>query len=204
MARLLQGWVLKEGALPERLAEALKELISDEELQFGDRLPTERATAQALAVGRSTVTQAFARLKNEGWVDSKQGRGWQVSRRRLDPTATPGNHDAALDGRLVTFGDRQNGIIDLSSGALGGLPMVADALANLSRRELEMHLEGDGYDPQGLPSLRTAIAKYYSDLGSPTEPDCVLVTHGSQQAVELIARTWLEHGDVVVTEDPSY
>ncbi len=57
---------------------------------------------------------------------------------------------------------------------------------------------------EGDPRLRRAIAELLDARGLPTEPDQVLVTSGSQQALTLIATVLLEPGDVVLVEEPSY
>src|SRR4051812_16535536 len=57
---------------------------------------------------------------------------------------------------------------------------------------------------EGNPELRAAIAARMTARGLATEPDEVLVTSGSQQALTLVATVLLEPGDVVLTEEPSY
>ncbi|WP_329255417.1 PLP-dependent aminotransferase family protein [Streptomyces sp. NBC_01478] len=57
---------------------------------------------------------------------------------------------------------------------------------------------------EGEPVLRTALAERTSARGLPTEPDDLLVTTGSQQALSLLATALLEPGDVVLVESPCY
>src|SRR4051794_36195137 len=57
---------------------------------------------------------------------------------------------------------------------------------------------------EGDPQLRAAIADRLRTRGLPTDPDDVLVTSGSQQALTLIATVLLEPGDTVLVEEPSY
>jgi 2-aminoadipate transaminase len=57
---------------------------------------------------------------------------------------------------------------------------------------------------EGDPQLRAAIADRLGRRGLPTEPDDVLVTSGSQQALTLVAAVLLEPGDAVLVEEPSY
>jgi 2-aminoadipate transaminase len=59
--------------------------------------------------------------------------------------------------------------------------------------------EAEGYRP-----LREWVATDLSGRGVPTEPEQVLITHGSQQGIDLIARALVNPGDVVLTEQPSY
>lgn len=57
---------------------------------------------------------------------------------------------------------------------------------------------------EGHLPLRVALAARMRDRGLPTDPDDVLVTTGSQQALGLAASALLDPGDVVLVEDPSY
>lgn len=59
--------------------------------------------------------------------------------------------------------------------------------------------------PAGLPSLRAALAAYLGRArGVRCTPDQVVVTTGTQQAIDLISRLLVETGDTVVVEDPCY
>jgi 2-aminoadipate transaminase len=57
---------------------------------------------------------------------------------------------------------------------------------------------------EGDPELRRRIADRLTLRGLPTDPEELLITSGSQQALTLIAAVFLEPGDRVLVEDPSY
>ncbi|MEU0804789.1 PLP-dependent aminotransferase family protein [Streptomyces sp. NPDC005970] len=57
---------------------------------------------------------------------------------------------------------------------------------------------------EGDPGLRAATAGRLTARGLPTDPDELLVTSGSQQALTLLATALLEPGDVVLVENPTY
>ncbi|GAA3820491.1 PLP-dependent aminotransferase family protein [Streptomyces coacervatus] len=57
---------------------------------------------------------------------------------------------------------------------------------------------------EGEPALRAALAARTSARGLATDPDDLLVTTGSQQALSLLATALLEPGDVVLVESPCY
>jgi DNA-binding transcriptional MocR family regulator len=65
-------------------------------------------------------------------------------------------------------------------------------------------MAGAGYSAFGLPSLREAIARRLSKRGLPTAAGQILITAGAQQAISLAASLFLQPGEVVVTEDPTY
>lgn len=71
--------------LPGRIAEEIAREINDSKLQAGDRLPTEHLLAKTFGVSRSVIREAIAQLRNEGYVETKQGVGAFVTdpRQRL-------------------------------------------------------------------------------------------------------------------------
>jgi 2-aminoadipate transaminase len=60
-------------------------------------------------------------------------------------------------------------------------------------------------DPEGLPALREWIAEDQSRLlARPVDPVMTVLTHGSQQALDLLCKALIDPGDVVVVDRPSY
>ena len=57
---------------------------------------------------------------------------------------------------------------------------------------------------EGDPGLRELLARRLAARGLDAEPDELLVTTGSQQALGLVASVLLDPGDVVLVENPSY
>ena len=51
----------------------------------------------------------------------------------------------------------------------------------------------------GIVQLREKIAEIATKAGTPTKLDNVLITSGSQQGIELLARTFVEKGDYIIT-----
>lgn len=92
----------------------------------------------------------------------------------------------------------------------GGVPnpdtFPADALASIAEKVIrEKRAISLQYGPtRGLPRLCDSIAKIGRERKIECSPDDVLVTTGSQQALDLIAHTLLDPGDVVAVELPTY
>lgn len=201
LLRVLGPWAhAGEQPLFRSLADGLRGQITTGRIPSGVRLPSERALASALGVSRSTVVAAFDQLRSEGLIASRQGSGTRVTR--------AGYHRSARgENRLDSFAEQPATApsgIDLRSGALPGLSFVADTVAALTAADLEPLVARHGYSLDGLPELRSAIARYYTDLGLGTHAEQVLVTSGAQQALRLVASTLLEPGDVVIVEDPTF
>ncbi|PSJ43727.1 GntR family transcriptional regulator [Zobellella endophytica] len=65
----------KPRQLSTEVAGQLEREIRDGNLRVGDKLPTEQQLTQAFGVSRNVVREAIARLKSEGFVESRQGLG---------------------------------------------------------------------------------------------------------------------------------
>ncbi|MHA7134502.1 aminotransferase-like domain-containing protein [Oerskovia turbata] len=97
-------------------------------------------------------------------------------------------------------------VVSLAGGMpyLEGLPLdvIADAMAKLVATRGTTALQyGSG---QGDESLREKIVDVVRLEGIDCHPDDVVVTTGSQQALDLVTRIFVDPGDVVVAEAPSY
>lgn len=57
---------------------------------------------------------------------------------------------------------------------------------------------------EGMPDLRTWLAARERRLGRKCEPENVLITSGSQQAIHLVTKLLVERGDEVVVQAPTY
>jgi 2-aminoadipate transaminase len=92
----------------------------------------------------------------------------------------------------------------------GGMPEVsrvpAEAAATAAY-EAVMH-EGSCAlqygSSEGRPALRAQIAELMAEIGVRLSADDIVVTAGAQQGLDLLAKTFLDPGDVVITEGPTY
>ena len=97
-------------------------------------------------------------------------------------------------------------VVSLAGGMpnISGLPLdvVGGAIHDLVRAHGPVAMQyGSG---QGDPALREQICDVMRLEGIEAHPDDVVVTVGSQQAVDLVTRIFCDPGDVVICEAPSY
>ncbi|TCP56752.1 DNA-binding transcriptional MocR family regulator [Tamaricihabitans halophyticus] len=204
LAELLGGWSVGTGPLYRKLADALARLINDGALRAGDRLPAERSLAGALATSRATVVGAYEELRGRKLIERRQGSGTTVAERVATPVGdgrVAGGRATAMFQRLI---DGQGPLISLAWAAQGGSAEVAGALDEVLRYDMTQLLADPGYHPRGLPELREAIARYYTELGLPTSADQILVTTGAHQALVVVAEVYLRERARVVVEAPSW
>lgn len=57
---------------------------------------------------------------------------------------------------------------------------------------------------EGLLPLREALVEKMGKYGIPVGPKNIMLTNGSQQALDLIGRIFIDEGDVIVTGAPTY
>ncbi|MFJ3380115.1 PLP-dependent aminotransferase family protein [Curtobacterium sp. NPDC090217] len=194
-ALLLHEWRDgSEAPAYEALADAIRVLVIDGRIPLGARMPAERGLAEALGVSRTTVANAYARLRDSGYLVSLRGSGSVV---RL-PRDLAGRPDPERLGGVVS-GD----VLDLRKAALHSAPGVAEAVER-AMRHVPAALAGIGYDTVGDPGLRAAIAARYTARGLPTDPSEIVVTIGAQHAIALLARVLVRRGDAVLVESPTY
>lgn len=191
-ARLLGSW--NSGALPayRELADVVRLLVMDGRIPLDVALPSERSLASTLGLSRTTITAAYASLREQGFLTAGQGsRGRTSIPHRSTPVSMPGLAAPA-------------GLLDLAYASLPAAGEVVHRAFADALTELPALLPGFGYDALGVPVLREAIAEKYSAEGVPTTPDQILVTSGAQHALNIILRTLAGKQHKVLVEHPSY
>src|SRR5579875_3101105 len=160
LAELLPDPRTSPGPVYAALAAAITSLVLDGRIATHTRLPSERELATALAVSRATVTAAYDALRADGFLTSRTGSGSVVT---VPADSRPRPSLARWSTRLSEAPD----VIDLSCAALPAPPDVLPAAAARAAERLGPYLLGDGYEPAGLPVLREAVARRFTERGLP-------------------------------------
>lgn len=209
-----------EGTLVEQVLRALRAEIRN--LSVGTRMPPTRVLAQDLRLSRNTVIAAYAELTNEGLIVSHFGGGSFVSTLeragQLEDRQLPG----PANGKPVRLSDFAVRLRSLDASPIlerpelhydfrYGLPVVGDFPFHawsriIARRAMIASTSVLGYgDAAGYMPLRVEIAEYLRRArGITCTPAQIIVTTGSQQALDLAARVLVNPGDRVVLEEPTY
>lgn len=190
LARTLGSWQPGPGPRHQRLSDRLRLLILDGRLGLGTTLPSERDTAAALGVSRTTVTTAYQTLVEHAFLDTRPRSRATVRLPDL-PTPRPTDHP-------------RSSIIDLSVAAPAAPVEVLHASYATAIEQLPRHFERRGYDDLGLPELREAVARSYDRRGLSTSPSQIMITNGALQAVGLLTRVLLRPRNTVMIDHPSY
>ena len=209
--------------LYQQIKTYLRQGILSGSLAPDTRLPANRQLAQDLGVNRITVENAYAELEAEGLVISKLGSGTYVlqpdqllSFQKNDTDATwplwQQNllvHEHASTSKLSDVELAPKRGIELISFASG----IGDANmfpAEEFRKVLQAVMRRDGFaaldygERSGYSPLRESISHILASQGLHTQPENVLITAGSQQALSLVSQLLLNTGDVILVESPTY
>jgi DNA-binding transcriptional MocR family regulator len=190
LSRELGNWRTssRSGPAYHGLADAIRLLIVDGRIPVGARLPSERAMADTLRVSRTTVTAAYAQLREDGYLNARRGA--------RSTTALPVAPAARAEATAPTM--------SLAAAALSApAAAVSEAFVDATH-DVTPYLHKVGHELVGVDVLREAIAERYCERGLSTQPDEILVTTGALHAIGLILTTYVQPGDRVLVEQPTY
>ena len=209
--------------LHRQIYERWRDGILARRFRGGDKVPSTRELAGALGISRATAAAAYEQLIAEGYFEASHGAGTFVCR-ELPDTPVAGGRAGVPSSRtapvpLSRFGGRlaadrppepslPHGGIDLSRFG----PDLDRFPFPLWRRLLIRHLRdarpalfARGEQAAGWPLLREQVAAYLArSRAVHCDADQVIVVNGSQQALDLCMRLFVDAGDEVALEDPGY
>jgi 2-aminoadipate transaminase len=195
----------------------------------GYKLPATRVLATELGMHRNTVARAYAELEAAGFVRSTVGRGTFVDPAAVEHPGAP-RDVAAMGSRSLEISwnallsraarseamvraERQSRRVEQRASTINLArmqPGSAQIPEQLLRRCFMHVLAGKGlgalsYAPaEGTPRLRDQIARDLLERGVPVRAEEVIVTSGSQQGLDLVARALFNPGDTLLTEPTTY
>jgi GntR family transcriptional regulator/MocR family aminotransferase len=190
----------------------LRAAILDGRLQPGEVLPPSRELASRLSVSRTTVVAAYDRLVGEGFATARVGSGTFVSTDLVGARRSE-SRQAVLEPRPIWKHAPEPPPLwrpaefDFRAGMPDSRLFPYHTWRRLLARELRPgSVEHARYGhPAGHPGLREAIARQIgTSRGVRAHAADVVVTSGTQQAIDLIARVLVAPGDRVAVEDPGY
>ncbi|MEP6876235.1 MAG: PLP-dependent aminotransferase family protein [Burkholderiales bacterium] len=192
-----------------QIVDGFRRLIADQSLRPGAKLPSIRALAASHAVSVFTVVEAYDRLVAQGWVTSRSNAGFFV-KRRADQAPVPGearSPDPRFDARwyLQQIFENRNLLLKPGCGWMPNDWLFEEGVRRSLRQLASDGAELGGYGaPHGHMALRLLIAESLAEGGIAVGADNVLLTQGSSQALDLVARRLVEPGDTVLVDDPGY
>jgi DNA-binding transcriptional MocR family regulator len=202
------------GSLVEQIVHSVEARIDDKLLRTGARMPSIRRFAELHGVSRFTVVEAYDRLVAKGYLDSRRGSGFYV--RERSPMIIAGSTSQhSTDPQpyrldvvwLVRNMFRQHPPQKMPGS--GVLPnewldgqLIANGLRAVSRENQTLLLQYG--NPQGFLPLRQQLQLKLAELEIAATPDQIVTTAGVTQALDLVARHFLQPGDTIFVDDPAW
>lgn len=199
LVRELGNWRTASASGPayRGLADGIRMLIVDGRLPVGAQLPSERVLAESLRVSRTTVTAAYAQLGEDGYLRSRPGARSTTALPAAAPPIAPPPPTTAGSGPGPAS-------INLAAAALAAPPAQVLTAFTEAAQQIAPYLDTPGLEMSGVAPLREAIAARYCQKGLPTSADQIMVTTGALQAICLVLTTFVQPGDRVLVEQPTY
>src|SRR5262249_15938851 len=147
-----------------------------------------------LGIAKNAVQEAYEELIARGVIENRTRLGHFVATRELQRPelspvvpSSPVMFAAKLTRRTTQAGRNP---INLGSVFIDEQLLARERIGQCFRAVLKEPGLVSESSPQGFAPLRTLIAKRLVKRGIPATADDVIVTTGSQQALDLVVRAW--------------
>jgi GntR family transcriptional regulator / MocR family aminotransferase len=186
------------GSLHQRLTRALRAAVTSGRLAEGMALPPSRTLATTLRCSRWTVTEAYAQLVAEGYLEARVGSATRVRWSR--PTPAPRTTIPAPTEPRSRW-DLAPGLPDLRA-----FPRRrwADAMRRATTAATNADLAFP--EPRGHPALRSVLGDYLRRVrGASTTGAELMVTTSATAGVAMVCRALRADGaNAIAVEDPGW
>ncbi len=175
----------------------LKELILKGDLPFGEKLPPIRTFAKTLGVNNVTVINAYKQLEISGYVTSKQGSGFYVSKQAAAKAPILSQSPSSKISHFIDFASAS------PHPAIFPTETFKQYLVEVIDRDKGFAF---GYqESNGFLPLREIVGKFLNETYHiNASASHIQIVSGAQQGLDIIAKSLLHAGDSVVTENPTY
>jgi 2-aminoadipate transaminase len=160
-------------------------------LPAGSRLPPVRALEKQLGLSKNTAQAAYDELVARGLVEAREREGvFVMAKAKIDaPRAIIAPPlPSFLPPPLSRPDFTPRGVTNLSTVFIDPELLPTERIAECARSVLREKMP-HAYDAQGYRPLREAIAKRLSARGLDVAADEVVITTGSQQSLDIVARS---------------
>jgi DNA-binding transcriptional MocR family regulator len=201
----------------------IRQKIENQILQTGEKLPSTRQLADKLGIHRSTAALAYQELWALGFVDLLPGANPRVRDRRQIVTAANRAEKGIVDWESTAskasheiwqtcrdFNEAasppKNSFINLGSLTVDSRLIPQEqfrtCLNHVMKKQGTVLLNYG--DHAGFRPLRDHLARHLQRHGISITADELLITTGSQQAIDLVFRMIAAPGKTIVIESPTY
>jgi DNA-binding transcriptional MocR family regulator len=196
-------------SLTSRVVQHFEQVLSNDRIKQGERLPSERTVANDLRISRNTVTAAYSELEQRGLIRRIRGKGAFCCNRKVEGEAFSWSGKISTNAHLL-----DEPILEmLARSCASGLPHplsagtpslecfpVEDYRVSINRVIDNSFPHALAVAPTaGQPRLRQSIAAWMG-----VDANRVMITSGGQEAIDLLVRCLIQRGDHAIVDDPTY
>lgn len=187
--------------LYEQIYRYIKNEIKLGALTYGEKLPSTRSLATHLQVSRNTIDMAYGQLLSEGYIESKEKKGYFISE-VTELVQYPSNEKT----KKVTLNENKKKykfnfspfVIDINSFPYNTWRKISK---NCFLENKDIFLQGLG---QGDEPLRLAIAKYLHESRSVNcSKEQIIIGAGADYLLQLLLQLFPKKSHIAM-ENPSY
>lgn len=193
----------------EQVYDYLLERIRRGEWKAHDKLPSVRVLAAEFEVHRLTVFKAYQLLKENNKVYVKDKSGYYVQPGSVLPPAVQQDPivSAYVHESHLSEIHQVEAVYQFSKALLDPNLLPNRYFSEYVKKVFDLYPKvlGTYSTTQGDAELREALSRYFTDrYRFDLTKDEILITSGSQEAIDLIARVLVKPRDVVLLERPTY
>ncbi len=187
-------WGASDGPLYKQLSTSIMSLAETGALEYGSTMPSERELAGALHLSRNTVKAAYQVLRDEQWLETRQGHAPVLkSASKGEVMMTAMMHDAVLpDG---------SDLVNLAWGGPSIAPIVTTMLTTPLEIDPGLTAAGVGLPETNGEILPEALAQMFRDMGVAASPDEFAITNGGLHSLSLLLDALVRPPATIVLED---
>jgi DNA-binding transcriptional MocR family regulator len=198
-----------------QVAEGIEQMIHDEILRIGDKLPSVRVLSEEYSISMGTAFQAYYHLEGKGLIEARPKSGYYVrfNNKRFPGMLSvmkpePAIHEISTQEmianvfRNITGEDVLNFSIAAPEVTLLPAAKLNKSVVHALRSSKNSCLNYE--DVQGNAELRRQVAKLCFNWGGKVKADDVLITAGCMEALAMCLKTVTSVGDAVAIESPTY
>src|SRR4030095_2198856 len=198
-----------------QVAEGIEQMIHEEILRIGDKLPSVRVLSEEYGISMGTAFQAYYHLEGKGLIEARPKSGYYVrfNNKRFPGMLSvnkpePAVHEISTQEmianvfRNITGEDVLNFSIAAPEVSLLPAAKLNKSIVHALRSSKNSCLNYE--DVQGNAELRKQVAKLCFNWGGKVKADDVLITAGCMEALAMCLKAVTHTGDAVAIESPTY
>lgn len=201
----------------------IKEMIENNTLPPGTKLPSSRMLAAKHGISRNVAYNAYEELWGQGYVESRPGSYTIVRKKTPSIKLTQRADKGLIDWNNVVSLKSKEVYDIISKYPRSGYRMKSSDFIDMGtldldhrilpyedfRRCINTVIKKQPYifnygEPEGYFPLRSFIASRLRTHGIHVAPEEIMITNGTQHSLDLTLRLLGKSGSVIVTENPTY